>query len=85
MQANQADSELEEEHLINFVVNRLEETLPVDLGEYVEVTPAELYKVLVGACADGTSITHICETTDDSPHDRYFTDESKPPAIVTAK
>ena len=69
MQPTQADSELEEEHLINFVVNRLEGTLPLDLGENVEVTLAELYKVLVGACADGTSITHICDTTDDSPHD----------------
>jgi len=79
VQANQADSELEEEHLINFVVNRLEETLPLDLGEDVEVTPAELYKVLVGACADGTSITHICDTTDDSPHDNtvreYLTEQ----------
>jgi len=79
VQANQADSDSEEEHLINFVVNRLEQTLPLDLGEDVEVTPAELYKVLVGACADGTSITHICETTDDSPHDNtvreYLTDQ----------
>ena len=49
MQQPQADSEIEEEHLINFVVNRLEETIPLDLGEDVEVTPAELYKVLVGA------------------------------------
>ena len=79
MQQHQVDSEIEEEHLINFVVNSLEETLPLDLGEDVEVTPAELYKVLVGACADGSSITHICETTDDSPHDNtvreYITDQ----------
>jgi hypothetical protein len=79
VQQPQADSELEEQHLINFVVNRLEDTLPLDLGKDVDVTLAELYKVLVGACADGTSITHICETTDDSPHHNtvreYLTDQ----------
>ena len=79
MQADQADNEINEEHLINFVVNRLGETLPLDLCEDVEVTSTELYKILVGACADGTSISHICETTDDSPHHNtvreYLTDQ----------
>jgi len=43
------------------------------------VTPVELYNVLVGTYADETSITHICETTDDSPHDNtvreYLTEQ----------
>jgi len=34
----QADSEIEEEHLLNFVVNSLDEELAIDLGENVEVT-----------------------------------------------
>ncbi|MDL0130268.1 ISH3 family transposase, partial [Halobacterium salinarum] len=38
MQPTQADSEIEEEHLLNFVVNSLEEELSVDLGEDVEVS-----------------------------------------------
>ncbi|MDL0132126.1 ISH3 family transposase, partial [Halobacterium salinarum] len=38
MQHPQADNELEEEHLLNFVVNSLEEELSVDLGEDVEVS-----------------------------------------------
>ena len=42
MQQPQADREIEEKRLIDFVVNRLEETLPLDLGEDVEVTPTEL-------------------------------------------
>jgi hypothetical protein len=27
-----------------------------------------LYEVLAGASAGGTSINHVCETTEDSPH-----------------
>jgi len=64
----QADSEIEEEHLLNFVVNSLDEELAIDLGENVEVTTETLYEVLAGASAGGTSINHVCETTDDSPH-----------------
>ncbi len=68
MQANQADNEIEEEHLLNFVVNSLGDDLPIDLGENVEVTTETLYEVLAGASAGGTSINHVCETTEDSPH-----------------
>ncbi len=67
MQPTQADSEIEEEHLLNFVVNSLDGELSVDLGENVEVTTEALYEVLAGASAGGTSINHVCETTDDSP------------------
>ena len=38
MQPTQADSEIEEEHLLNFVINILDEELAIDLGEDVEVT-----------------------------------------------
>lgn len=34
----------------------------------VEVTTETLYEVLASASASGTSINHVCETTDDSPH-----------------
>jgi hypothetical protein len=68
VQPNQADNELKEEHLLNFVVNALDDELPLDLGEDVKISSDELYEVLVGASADGTSINHICKTTDDSPH-----------------
>ncbi len=68
MQQPEADSEIEEKHLLNFVVNSLDEELAIDLGENVEVTTEKLYEVLAGASAGGTSINHVCETTDDSPH-----------------
>ena len=64
-----ADSELKEERLLNFVVSGLNEALPLDLSIDVEITPEELYEVLVGAGTDGTPVSHICETTDGSPHD----------------
>jgi len=68
VQPTEADIEIEEEHLLNFVVNSLDEELAIDLGEDVEVTTETLYEVLAGASAGGTSINHVCETTDDSPH-----------------
>jgi len=66
--AHQADNQIEEEHLLNFVVNSLNEDLPIDLTDGVRVSTEELYEVLAGASASGTSINHICETTEDSPH-----------------
>ena len=68
MEPTQADNEIEEEHLLNFVVNSLKEELELDLGENVKVTTEKLYEVLAGASAGGTSIDNVCETTDDSPH-----------------
>ncbi len=38
MEPTQADNEIEENHLLNFVVNSLKEELELDLGENVEVT-----------------------------------------------
>ena len=51
MQPTEADSEIEEEHLLNFVVNSLAEELAIDLGENVKVTTEKLYEVLAGASA----------------------------------
>jgi len=62
-----ADNELKEEHLLNFVVNSLHEELSLDLGDNVEVTAEKLCEVLAGASTGGTSINHVCDTTDDSP------------------
>ena len=42
--------------------------LAIDLGENVKVTTQKLYEVLAGASVGETSINHVCETTDDSPH-----------------
>ena len=68
MEPTKADNEIQEEHLLNFVVNSLNNELAINLGEDVEVTTETLYEVLAGASAGGTSINHVCETTNDSPH-----------------
>ncbi|GAA0291351.1 ISH3 family transposase [Halarchaeum salinum] len=79
MKPTEADSEIEEKHLLNFVVNSLDEELAIDLGESVEVTTEKLYEVLAGASVGGTSINHVYETTDGSPHANtvrgYLTDQ----------
>ena len=49
MQPTRADSEIEEEHLLNFVVNSLDKELAIDLGENVKVTTETSYEVLAGA------------------------------------
>jgi len=54
VQPTETDNEIEEEHLLNFVVNSLDEELALDFGENVEVTTGTLYEVLAGelaACA----------------------------------
>ncbi|MDB2272894.1 ISH3 family transposase, partial [Halorubrum ezzemoulense] len=68
MEPTEADNEIEEEHLLNFVVNSLDEELEIDIDENVKVTTETLYEVLAGASAGGTSINHVCETTEGSPH-----------------
>ena len=49
VQPTEADSKIEEEHLLNFVVNSRDEELAIDLGENVKVTTEKLYEVLAGA------------------------------------
>jgi len=46
---NQTDNQIEEEHLLNFVVNSLNKELTINLGEDVEVSTEDLYEVLAGA------------------------------------
>jgi len=46
VQPNQADSELKQGRLLNFVVDALDSELPLDLGEEVEITPDEPYEDL---------------------------------------
>jgi len=75
----QTDNQIEEEHLLNFVVNSLSDQLPIDLADGAKVSTEKLYEVLAGASTSGTSINHICETTEDSPHANtvrgYLTDQ----------
>jgi len=98
MQPTKADNRIEEEHLLNFVVENLNQEISIDLKENVEVSTEGLYEVLAGASASGTSVNHICETTEDSPHantvrgyltdqfglDPYYGDEDETEALYSS-
>jgi hypothetical protein len=64
----QADSEIHEDQLLNFLVNSLSEEVDLDLGANAEIDKEDICEVLVGACADGTSISTLCKSSTDSPH-----------------
>jgi len=49
----QADGEIHEDQLLNFLVNRLDEEVSLSLANNAEITAEDIYEVLVGACADG--------------------------------
>lgn len=49
MESTQADSELNEESLLDFVVNSLNDELLIELGDNIGVTAHESWEVLVGA------------------------------------
>ncbi len=57
----QADSEIHEDQLLNFLVNTLDEEVALDLGNNAEIDAEDICEVLVGACADGTSVSKLCE------------------------
>jgi len=52
----QADGEIHDQ-LLNFLVNRLDEEVSLSLANNAEITAEDIYEVLVGACADGTSVS----------------------------
>ena len=63
----QADSELHEDQLLNFLVNTLDEEVALDLAANAQIDAQDIYEVLVGACADGTSISTLCNSSKNSP------------------
>ena len=64
----QADREIYEDQLLNSLVNALDEEVALTLAENAELNAEDIYKILVGACADGTSVSTLCEGIEDAPH-----------------
>jgi len=62
----QADGEIHEDQL-NFLVNRLDEEVSLSLANNAEITAEDIYEVLVGACAEGTSVSTLCASSQNSP------------------
>ncbi|PHQ47003.1 ISH3 family transposase, partial [Halorubrum sp. C3] len=65
----QADGEIHEDQLLNFLVNALDEEVALTLAENSEIDAEDIYEVLVGARADGTSVSTLCEKSEDAPHE----------------
>ncbi len=65
----QADGEIHKDRLLNFLVNSLNEEVALTLGENAKLDAQDIYEVLVGACADGTSVSTLCERNEDAPHE----------------
>jgi len=63
----QADSEINEDQLLTFLVNRLDEEFSLGLPNNAELNAEYIYEVLVGATADGTSVSTLCNSSEDSP------------------
>ena len=59
---HQAVSKNHEDQLLNFLVNSLDEEVPLSLANNAEITAEDIYEVLVGACADGTSKSNTNRT-----------------------
>jgi len=64
----QADGEIHEDQLLKFPRQTFDEEVDLGLGDNAEIEAEDIYEVLVGACADGTSVSKLCETSEDSPH-----------------
>jgi hypothetical protein len=62
------DDEIHEEQLLNFLVNALTETFNLCLGDNADIDAEDIFEVLVDACADGTSVSSLCEKSEESPH-----------------
>jgi len=65
----QADGRIHEDQLLNFLVNSLDEEVALTLAENAELDAEDIYEVLVGACADGTSVSTLCKRSEDAPHE----------------
>ncbi|WP_126664386.1 ISH3 family transposase [Haloterrigena salifodinae] len=63
----QADSEIHENQLLDFLVNRLDEEVSLDLANNADIDTEDIHEVLVGAAADGTSISTLYNSSEDSP------------------
>ena len=50
--SQQADDEIHEDQLLNFLVNTLTGAFSLNSGENADIDAEDIFEVLVGACAD---------------------------------
>ncbi len=62
----QADNRIHEDQLLNFLVNALTGAFGISIAGNGDLDSENIYEVLVGATADGISISTLCERSEDS-------------------
>ena len=62
----QADDETHEDQLLDFLVNTLTGAFSLNFGENADIDAEDIFEVLVGACADGTSVSELCDVSEDA-------------------
>jgi hypothetical protein len=62
-----ANSEIHEDQFLKFLVNTLDDKIDLHFGFNSEFAVEDIHEVLVGACADGTSVSMLCNFSGNSP------------------
>jgi len=65
----QTASKVSEDQVLNFLVNALTDEFIVEFGSNVDIDVKILFEVLVGTCADGTSVSSLCEPSEEALHE----------------
>ncbi len=65
----QADGEIHEDQLLRFLVNSIDEEVALTPTKNAELDAEDIYEDPSGACADGTSVSTLCEKSEDAPHE----------------
>jgi len=65
----QAADRINEDQLLNFLVNALTDDCSLELAKNASTGADTVFEVLVGACADGTSVSSMCQRSTESPHE----------------
>lgn len=60
---------IDEDQLLRFLVNHLDQTLPLDLGDNASIDTEKLWSILVGACANDSSVSQMCKSSSQAPHE----------------
>jgi hypothetical protein len=68
----QADSEIHEDQLLNFLVKLVDEEVTLNLTNNAKIDTEKIHEALVGATADGTSISTLCNSSQDSPSAKHL-------------
>lgn len=63
----QANGKIHEDRLLDFLVDTLTGAFSLSLGANAEIALDDMFKIFVGAYADGISMPTLCECNEDAP------------------